>query len=128
MSNKKVLFVCSGNYDRSPTAQKLFSNINGIITGSAGTGVGDCETQNNWGKYNGPHQIGLDDLNWADYVLVMKERQKEIIKKNFPEWFAEKKGKIKVLEIEDEYFTIKQKEELKKFLLEKVAPLLEKLV
>jgi protein-tyrosine-phosphatase len=36
---KKVLFVCTGNYDRSPTAENMYKNVKGLEVKSAGISI-----------------------------------------------------------------------------------------
>ena len=36
---RNILFVCTGNVDRSPTAEGLFKNVGGLEVKSAGTSI-----------------------------------------------------------------------------------------
>jgi predicted protein tyrosine phosphatase len=56
----RLLFVCSRNRLRSPTAENVFAGYDGLETRSAGTAK-DAE-----------YQVGADDLEWADLILVME--------------------------------------------------------
>jgi len=58
----KLLFVCSGNRDRSPTAEDLFKNSDTYEAKSAGTH--DSATQ----------KITQDLVSWSDIIFVMSER------------------------------------------------------
>ena len=60
-----VLFVCSKNQWRSPTAEKIFAEDYGIRTRSAGT------------SSSARHRINQRDLAWADIIMVMEERHIE---------------------------------------------------
>jgi predicted protein tyrosine phosphatase len=57
---RNVLFVCSRNRLRSPTAEQVFGNVSGIETASAGTSP-DAE-----------EQITPDHIDWADIIFVME--------------------------------------------------------
>ncbi len=84
---KKVLFVCSGNVDRSPTAESLLKGKEGLEVKSAGTWA--CAKT----------VVSKELVNWADMIFVMEEQHKETVKKIDP--IVEKK--IVVLGIEDTY-------------------------
>jgi predicted protein tyrosine phosphatase len=85
----RVLFVCSKNQWRSPTAEKLYQNDPRIEVRSAGLSP------------KSPHQITSADITWAELILVMEEEHKKRIIETFrgdvelPE--------ILVLGIPDEY-------------------------
>lgn len=83
----KVLFVCSGNVSRSPTAEALFKHCEGFEVRSAGTSA------------SSPNPIGEDLVMWADVIFAMEEEHRIAIAKRFPR--AE--DKIEVLNIEDVY-------------------------
>lgn len=108
-----VLFVCSVNQHRSVTAEHVFSqkyphhNFR-----SAGTNHSLCEKL-------GTNKLREETLQWADVVLVMEQRHKNVISVH-----TEKKyeNKIHVLDIEDVYH-YKQKE-LVDLLIKKVDELL----
>lgn len=86
---KKVLFVCTQNRLRSPTAEKVFENQDGIIVKSAGLD---------------PHaktHLTLDLIDWADIIFTMeKSHQNEITKKY---GLRLKRKKLICLDIPDEY-------------------------
>jgi len=84
---KRVLFVCSGNFHRSPTAVKVFKDREGFEVKSAGT------------SFNMPNPISAELVQWADKIFVMEEKHKEFIAQKHPE----AKSKIIVLDIEDNY-------------------------
>ena len=62
MPNAKphVLFVCGQNRWRSPTAARIYANDQRIEVLSAGLSP------------QSPHRLSLQDLKWADLVLVME--------------------------------------------------------
>jgi predicted protein tyrosine phosphatase len=83
----RVLFVCSGNVSRSPTAEALFGHCEGFEVRSAGTSA------------RSPNPIGEDLVAWADVIFAMEEEHRAALVERFPR--AE--GKIEVLGIEDIY-------------------------
>ena len=84
---KKVLFVCSANIDRSPTAEELLRGKAGFETFSAGI----------WEYARRP--ISMELIDWADHIFVMEEKHREAILMLRPE--AE--SKVEVLNIPDIY-------------------------
>jgi predicted protein tyrosine phosphatase len=84
-----LLFICSKNQWRSPTAELLFKNHAVHYARSAGT--------------SDKARIKVNEklINWADVVFVMERRHKEILYQKFPLAIADKK--VIVLGIEDNY-------------------------
>lgn len=106
----KALFVCTGNLQRSPTAEDHFRNWKGTWeTRSAGTE-----------PVSGGIPLTQDLIDWADLVLCMESEHSEYIKA----YFKCASGKLKVLYIADRYF--RNDPELIRELERKVIPLLEK--
>ena len=66
-----VLFVCSANLDRSPTAEALFQDAPGIETASAGTN-NDAVTP-----------LSEELILWADLIIVMERAHRDKIRKRF---------------------------------------------
>ncbi|UPL14482.1 low molecular weight protein tyrosine phosphatase family protein [Microbacterium galbinum] len=66
-----VLFVCSRNRLRSPTAENVFRDWPGIRVASAGL------------KADAEERLTPDDLDWADLVLVMEKRHKSEISRRY---------------------------------------------
>ena len=85
----KVLFVCTQNRLRSPTAEKVFSARPRLEVRSAGV---DKESK---------VQVDRELLEWADVVFVMERRQRNIIHKKFKDLYQKKR--IICLYIPDEY-------------------------
>ena len=81
----KVLFVCTGNMDRSPTAKELLKDKEGFDAKSAGT----------WIYAN--TRISKELIDWADVVFAMEEKHKEFILTIRPE----DEEKVIVLDILD---------------------------
>ncbi|MDH5533542.1 MAG: protein tyrosine phosphatase [Candidatus Pacebacteria bacterium] len=71
MNKPKLLFVCSQNRWRSLTAEIIFRQDNRFEVRSAGTSRG------------ARHVISQKDIDWADKIICMEERHKELIKHIF---------------------------------------------
>ena len=70
---KNLLFVCSANLNRSPTAETLFKNSNGYRAKSAGI-------------FGGINRVSQDLIDWSDVIFVMSEKEEghlTFLKKNF---------------------------------------------
>lgn len=66
----KILFLCSKNKLRSPTAETIFSDVEGWEVYSAGIS-NDAEVH-----------VSLEDIEWADYIFVMENiHKKKLIQK-----------------------------------------------
>ncbi len=66
-----VLFVCSQNKLRSPTAEQVFADWPGITTASAGL------------NHDAEVPLGLELVQWAGLILVMETRHREKLRKRF---------------------------------------------
>lgn len=84
-----VLFVCSRNQWRSPTAEKLFAGRPGIQTKSAGT------------EPSARIRVTEKLVHWADLILVTEKRHKERLREKFGSALSGKR--VEVLDIEDDY-------------------------
>lgn len=86
---RRLLFVCSQNRLRSPTAEAVCQGIDGIEAMSAGTN-NDAE-----------QPLSGDLIEWADTIVVMERHHRNRVTKKFRDQL---KGKhIAVLGIPDEY-------------------------
>ncbi|GAB3917886.1 low molecular weight protein tyrosine phosphatase family protein [Mucilaginibacter boryungensis] len=85
MSN--LLFICSKNQWRSPTAELLFRNHSVHQARSAGT------------SEQARIKINQKLLDWADVVFVMERRHRDILKQRF----TVPSKKLIVFDIEDNY-------------------------
>ena len=83
----RVLFVCSENRLRSPTAAAVFAEFDSVETMSAGTNK-DCGAP-----------VSGDLIEWADVILVMEQSHRNKIAKRFRELLKDKK--LAVLDIPD---------------------------
>ncbi|MCB1144526.1 MAG: phosphotyrosine protein phosphatase [Leptospiraceae bacterium] len=103
-----LLFICSGNRDRSPTSQTAFKNAAYNIR-TAGT------------SKDAVHRITIEDVNWANIIFVMEEKHKNRILTEFNRPLQFKS--IHVLDIPNEYK--KDDSQLIQLLQEKVSAYLE---
>jgi predicted protein tyrosine phosphatase len=60
---RHLLFICSGNVNRSPTAESLFLNSRFYEAKSGGT------------DQNAAVRVSQDLIDWADVVFVMSEKE-----------------------------------------------------
>jgi predicted protein tyrosine phosphatase len=86
---KKILFLCSKNKLRSPTAEVVFSNVEGWQVYSAGVS-NDAEVH-----------VNIEDIEWADFIFVMEKAHKKKLSSQFGR--AIKDQKIICLDIPDDY-------------------------
>jgi len=84
-----LLFVCSRNQWRSPTAEKVWSNHPKLNVRSAGTSP------------SARKKITPKDIQWADMIFVMEKKHKNRIVAKFTRMVDYKP--IHVLDIPDEY-------------------------
>jgi len=84
-----VLFVCSRNRLRSPTAELVFSDPPDIETASAGTSP-DAETV-----------VSADLVEWADIIFAMETVHKRKLNEKFSSLL--KRRRLVVLGIPDNY-------------------------
>ncbi|RYG91653.1 MAG: phosphotyrosine protein phosphatase [Alphaproteobacteria bacterium] len=86
---RNVLFICSRNRLRSPTAEQVFAGREGIETDSAGLAP-DAETV-----------LTSDQVHWADVIFVMEKSHRSKLTQRFQ---GELKGKrVVCLDIPDNY-------------------------
>lgn len=104
-----VLFVCSRNQWRSPTAEAVFRNRPGVRARSCGT------------SRRARRSLGPQLLRWADLVLVMEREHKRRIVETFPE--DGRAAEIHVLDVPDDYGYMDP--ELVALLESRVTPILE---
>ncbi|MFZ3193598.1 MAG: protein tyrosine phosphatase [Moraxellaceae bacterium] len=103
-----VLFICSRNQWRSPTAEQVFRRGYAINVRSAGTAS------------SAKRVISVQDLIWADLICVMEHKHKQRIFAAFPRLIQFKT--IVVLDIPDDYLYMDP--ELIELLKTSVTPLL----
>jgi predicted protein tyrosine phosphatase len=86
---QQLLFVCSRNQWRSPTAVALFQQSERYVAKSAGT------------SDRARIKITVGLINWADWIFVMEKRHAAIIRQKYPDAIADRS--IVVLQIPDDY-------------------------
>ncbi|NEX92981.1 low molecular weight protein tyrosine phosphatase family protein [Caulobacter sp. 17J65-9] len=86
---KNVLFVCSQNKLRSPTAEQVFSTWEGIEVSSAGTNA-DAE-----------NPLTGELVEWADVIFVMEKAHRNKLSQRFRRHL--KKARVICLGIPDDY-------------------------
>ncbi len=86
---QNILFICSRNQWRSPTAEKVYARDPRVHVRSAGTSP------------KAKHAVNAKDIAWADSIFVMEHKHKDRLKAQFGRLLQYKK--IIVLEIPDEY-------------------------
>jgi len=104
MKKTKVLFVCSGNIDRSPTAEGMFKAREDLEIISAGTSL------------LARRRVTRDMVRWADKIFVMEQGHAERIRS----MEQEAGDKIVVLNIPDIYH--RNDPELVQLLRDRVGP------
>nr|WP_286829098.1 hypothetical protein [Kordiimonas sp. UBA4487] len=68
---KKLLFICSRNQWRSPTAENIWRRRDGFEARSAGTSPRARKT------------VSVQDVDWADMIFVMEDKHKSRLKAAF---------------------------------------------
>ena len=89
MSARNYLFVCSQNKLRSPTAEHIFAEVEGINTLSAGT------------NSDADEPLTDDLVAWADFIFLMESTHRNMLRKRHAR--ALDKQRVIVLGIPDEY-------------------------
>jgi predicted protein tyrosine phosphatase len=85
----RVLFICSQNRLRSPTAEAVFANVPGLEVDSAGTNK-DADSPVTW-----------EAADWADVIFVMEKAHRNRLSKMFGSRIRRKR--IICLNIPDEF-------------------------
>jgi predicted protein tyrosine phosphatase len=106
---RKVLFVCTANVSRSPTAEDLFQGWKGIWEAKSAGIMPDPR-----GKL-----LTQELIDWADLILVMEPIHSEYITSHF----QCNPDKIRILNITDKY--TRDDPELESVLRKKVPPILQ---
>ena len=86
---KRILFICSQNRLRSPTAEQVFSSRPGLEVASAGLN-NDAESP-----------VTPELLEWADLVFVMEKAHRNKLSKKFRANLSGKR--VICLDIPDEF-------------------------
>ena len=102
----KLLFICSANQMRSPTAEAVFSKDEEIEAASAGINP-DAQTP-----------VSADLVEWADVVVAMEQVHKDHLQEQFG--YLLRRKRLAVLDIPDRYAYMDP--ELVRLLREKIEP------
>lgn len=86
---RRLLFICSQNKWRSPTAEEVFRDYPGIEVDSAGLN-NDAEVP-----------LSVEQLEWADIIIVMEKVHRVRLNRKFAAHLGGKQ--IVVLGIPDDY-------------------------
>jgi predicted protein tyrosine phosphatase len=70
-SLKTVLFICSQNRLRSPTAEHVFANYPGLEVSSAGT------------NHDAENPLTAEMVSWADVIVVMEKQHRTKLQRRF---------------------------------------------
>ncbi len=105
---RHVLFICSQNRLRSPTAEQVFADRPGIETASAGL------------KPDADVPVSPELLQWADLIFVMERAHRSRLSSRFRPWLGGKR--LVCLDIPDDYDFMQPA--LVDLLKRKVAPFL----
>jgi predicted protein tyrosine phosphatase len=89
IKKRNILFICSKNQWRSPTAETIWRKHPSLNVKSAGTSTKARRT------------VSSTDITWADTIFVMEEKHKNRLKADFSRMLSHKM--IHVLDIPDEY-------------------------
>ncbi len=84
-----ILFVCSRNQWRSPTAEAIYKDYTDLNVKSAGT------------EPSARIKLNAKNILWADLIFVMEKKHRQRMFEKFPNEISEKQ--IIVLDIPDEY-------------------------
>ena len=86
---RNVLFICSQNRLRSPTAEQVFADWPGIKTSSAGL------------NHGAENPLTPELLQWADLIFVMEKTHRSKLSAKFKAYLGSKR--IICLDIPDNY-------------------------
>lgn len=84
-----ILFICSRNQWRSPTAEQIWRNHSHWSVSSAGT------------SRNAKRRVTADLISWADIIFFMEQKHKSRLMADFARLLEYKF--VHVLDIPDEY-------------------------
>ena len=86
---KKVLFICSQNRLRSPTAEAVFAEYDGLEVDSAGL------------DHEAVIPLSSEAIAWAEIIFVMEQSHRRRLSQRFQPWLQGKR--VVCLDIPDEY-------------------------
>ncbi len=86
---KRVLFLCSQNKLRSPTAEAVFADYPGVEVDSAGL------------NHDAEVPLSPEQIAWADLILVMEKTHRNRLNRHFRSHLRGKR--VAVLNIPDDF-------------------------
>ncbi|GHD03074.1 low molecular weight protein tyrosine phosphatase family protein [Novosphingobium pokkalii] len=86
---KTILFVCSQNRLRSPTAEQVFAGYPGLEVSSAGT------------NHDADNPLTAELVTWADMIVVMEKQHRAKLQRRFRA--ALRGQRVICLDIPDDY-------------------------
>ena len=86
---KHLLFICSQNRLRSPTAEQVFSAYPGVVCASAGL------------NHDAENPVTPELLEWAEIVFVMEKAHRNRLSARFRRYLG--RARIVCLDIPDDY-------------------------
>lgn len=86
---KRILFVCSQNRLRSPTAEQVFADWPGIECSSAGT------------NHDAENPLSAELVAWAEIIFVMEKAHRNKLRAEYSAVLKDKR--LIVLDIPDDY-------------------------
>lgn len=101
---RNILFVRGRNVDRSPTAEDLFKNVEGLEVKSAGVTIGAT------------NPLTKELIDWADEIYTMEFKHQQTILKMVPSAWK----KVECLDIPDIY--CRGEPDLKRLITKKMNP------
>ncbi len=105
---QRLLFICSRNRLRSPTAEAVFSEYEGLEVCSAGL------------DRQADVPLSSEEIAWADLIFVMERSHRRKLSRQFQPWLKGKR--VVCLDIPDQYEYMQP--ELIELLKRKILPLL----
>ncbi|TWT84694.1 Low molecular weight phosphotyrosine protein phosphatase [Planctomycetes bacterium CA13] len=112
MRRPNIIFVCSKNQWRSPSAEAIYRNDDRVSVRSRGTVRSAVQT------------LRSSDIAWADAILVMEDKHRKRILADFPG--ESELMPVYVLDIPDDYQFMD--DELVTLVRSAVEPIIEKLL
>jgi predicted protein tyrosine phosphatase len=86
---KTILFICSQNRLRSPTAEQVFADYPGLEVSSAGT------------NHDAENPLTAELVSWADIIVVMEKQHRAKLQRRFRS--ALRGQRVICLNIPDDY-------------------------
>ena len=84
-----MLFICTQNLLRSPTAERIFSDRVGLEVASAGVAA------------DAVNPVSAELVQWADLIFVMEKRHRDVLFRRFRRPLQDKR--VVCLDIPDEF-------------------------